>query len=93
MEPTTLPSIWAALGSSLLQFLWQGAVIGLVAARVLELPGKGSATVRFHCEISHVLRGVGEWCSDLYRDLFELMGHGDPILWRQRYECTLQNQF
>jgi hypothetical protein len=51
MEPTTLPSIWAALGSSLLQFLWQGAVIGLVAARVLELPGKGSATVRFHCEI------------------------------------------
>ncbi|MDE0958975.1 MAG: M56 family metallopeptidase, partial [Planctomycetota bacterium] len=47
MELTTLPSIWSALGSSLLQFLWQGAVIGLIAALVLELLGKGRASVRY----------------------------------------------
>lgn len=93
MEPTTLPSIWSALGSSLLQFLWQGAVIGLVAARVLELLGKGRATVRFLGEIPHLLRGVGEWCAGLHRGLFDLIGDGDPIFWRQRYEFTLHNQF
>ncbi|HIG05526.1 MAG TPA: hypothetical protein EYQ08_07320 [Planctomycetes bacterium] len=100
MITSNLQSIWSPLGSSLLHFLWQGAVIGLIAALVLELMGKGRASVRylgeilrFLGEIPQLLRRVGELCSGLHRGLFEFIGDGDPIFWRQRYEFTLHNQF
>ncbi|MGE4619879.1 MAG: M56 family metallopeptidase, partial [Planctomycetota bacterium] len=46
MSSPLLASIWQALGAATLHFLWQGALIGIVMAVVLDLIRTGSAATR-----------------------------------------------
>ena len=46
MIDVTLSSVWSALGYAVLQFLWQGAVVGLLAGAVLRLLRRGTSDAR-----------------------------------------------